>query len=445
MSNLEKPIPDGLTAFDQLYIDQLESFYKEIETLADTIWPGMKLCPVCIYRQDGPAFLYKHPNPPESLTSIGEELWLGKQADLQLYAATQFDINGALTAINFYDRMGKDCPIECFYAELFHEMHHVYQLNHMSSPRWDDPGLIITYPELVENDAIKNYENRILVELALPENQQRFQELLNEFYSCRLKRQKIIGDTYLDMEKRVESMEGPATYCQYKYLESRDRTAWDRALFKVARHEEFFWLLCQPEHGRYHLRHRLLMTGLAQCLILSRQEIPDWQQEYFNSNMLLNDYLFSKLPVRQVPVPDSEELNAKALFFLDQTHKDRKQRFEKFEKQVGFRLNITFNAIPQCRGFDPMNAEAIDAQTVMHNTTLKLGNVDNSLFFNTGGILTYIVGSVFEITSLTVFIQDRNQIKNDNGSIMLDSEGKQLNWRGRIVSESKNEISIELE
>lgn len=440
---LNKQLPDYVTAIDQLYAGKLVSFYSEIERLAGVVWPEMKLCPVCIYRQGGPAFLYKHPNPPETFTSVGDGIWLGQQADLQLFGATPFDINGVLTAINHYDR--KDQPLECFHAELFHEMHHVYQSNNMSPPRWDDVALVITYPELVENDALKIYENRILAQLVLFDEPQIFQELLNNLYTCRLKRQTIIGDAHLDMEKRVESVEGPATYCQYKYLESRDKTGWDKTLFQTARQQEFFWLLCQPEYGRYHLRHRLLMTGLAQCLILSRQGIPNWQKEYFDGSLLLNDFFFTKLPASQAPIPENEDLKAAALFFLNQTQKDRSQRLIKFEHQEGIRVKAQFKTLPECQGIDPMNAEAMDAGVVMHNTMLKLGWGENAMSFLTGGVLTNIRSSVWEIESLEFFLEDREQLKIEGGMIVMNSEGRQLRWKGRIVSDSEKEISMELE
>jgi len=79
---------------DSYYLNSLVDFYKEAQNVSDSIWPGMKLSPVCIYRKNGPAFLYKHPNPPRSFKNIGNGIWQGSQSDLQLYGATQTKING---------------------------------------------------------------------------------------------------------------------------------------------------------------------------------------------------------------------------------------------------------------------------------------------------------------------------------------------------------------
>lgn len=81
----------NLHRFDRLYARHLKAFYAEVEERASTIWPGMELCPVCIFRPNGPAFLYGHPDPPPSFSDVGDGLWLGDQAALQLFGATQDD------------------------------------------------------------------------------------------------------------------------------------------------------------------------------------------------------------------------------------------------------------------------------------------------------------------------------------------------------------------
>lgn len=428
---------------DRLYAEGLLSFYEEVESLSQSIWPGMQLCPVCIYRQNGPAFLYKHPNPPDSFRPIDDGLWCGKQSDLQLFGATQVPISGTLTAINYYGL--KDRPVEHCLAELFHEMHHVYQRTCMQTPRWDDPSLIVTYPEQVENDALKIFENRLLLQLLFTDDEQAFQRSLNLFHSSRLKRRRIIGDAYLDWEKRAESVEGPATYCQYRYLEARRGTPWSRTSFRVARHHEFLSVLDQMEFGRENLRHRLLMTGLAQCLILARQGFSNWEQEYFASDLLLSDFLFSRLPVQEITVPDIEDLKTCASYFLSEMRQARQKRLSDFESQRGLRVSIKFRTLPEFRGFDPMNAEAIDDTTILHNTMLNLGKNDDFLSFLTGGVVAKIAGSVWATESLTFYLQDDEQLQVDQGRITLNAKGRQLSWHGDVVSKSKGSILIELE
>ncbi|MCD4702667.1 MAG: hypothetical protein K8S24_12505 [Candidatus Aegiribacteria sp.] len=443
MVNMESnEIWRDLQSYDQLYAGKLSSFYKEAENLAPVIWPGMKLCPVCIFRQGGPAFLHKHPSPPESFIHIGDDVWMGEQAELQLFGGTQADINGTLTAINYYDRCWL---VESFYAELFHEMHHVYQRNHMTSLRTDNTALLVTYPEDVENDALKLFENRLLLQMALNGNPQPTGEMLNLLFSCREKRKGIIGNEYMETEKLAESVEGPATYCQYKYLQSRAAKAWDRTLFAVSKQADFLSELSKLSFGRRNLRLRLLMTGLAQCLILDNNNIPDWEQEYFDSDVLLNDFLFSRFPVKQVAIPDIDHLRAYSSYHLKNEKEEHQKHLHEFRNQNGICVEIAFKGIPECRGIDPMNIESVDENTLIHNTMLKLGKADNYLSFLTGGVISEIIDDLWQVSSVTFFLLSREQLKTENGTVIVNLGGRQLNWRGEIVNESERIISLELE
>ena len=146
---------NALLPIDSLYLSKIEAFYKNAELLSEKAWPGMTVSPVCIFRKNGPAFLYHHPNPPATFTKISDHLYRGTQAELQILGATQAEINGVLTAICGYDVAYHSCPEEVF-AELFHETHHAYQLKYVPQVKPDNPVTLLLYPENYENDALKN-------------------------------------------------------------------------------------------------------------------------------------------------------------------------------------------------------------------------------------------------------------------------------------------------
>jgi hypothetical protein len=54
----------GLLLIDSMYINSIETFYNNAQKGTNDIWKSMTLAPVCLYREDGPALLYNHPNPP---------------------------------------------------------------------------------------------------------------------------------------------------------------------------------------------------------------------------------------------------------------------------------------------------------------------------------------------------------------------------------------------
>lgn len=432
-----------LHPFDRMYAQGLKAFYHDAEERASSIWPGMQLCPVCIFRGDGPAFLYKHPSPPASFVPLGDDLWLGEQSALQLFGATQIEINGTLTAINDYDRDGY-LP-ELFFAELFHEMHHVYQRNAMPSLRHDDPALVITYPEDIENDALRLFENRLLLQMVFGNGKEALTDPLNLLFSCREKRQQIIGSRYMEMERRAESLEGPATYCQYRFLQSQQRTAWDKTLFAVAQQQEFLSTLSQLLVGRQQLRYRLLKSGLAICLILAALDLPNWESHYFHSDAVLIDFLFERFDVRPMAIPELEDFKACTSHYLRKMHQERQQCLAAWEHQEGLRIDITFRSMPECRAIDPMNAEGIDKNKVLHNTMLKLGRGDHFLTFLNGGVIAGIADNLWRVQSLVFFLRSREQIRMESGRIFLSAADRQMKWRGEIVSESEKGLSLILD
>lgn len=206
---------EQLLAIDSLYMASIDHFYENAEKVKSEIWEGMKIAPICLFRVNGPALLYNHPSPPESFIKVSDRLYIGEQKDLQLFGATQAEINGVLTAIVDYGLNHYSC-IEEVYAELFHELHHVYQRNFIKQIKFDNPAVLLIYPENYKNDGLKLFEQETLYKLCFERDNNSFQKLLNQFYSCRLQREQIIGD-FIRYEETVENMEGPAFYCEYKY------------------------------------------------------------------------------------------------------------------------------------------------------------------------------------------------------------------------------------
>jgi hypothetical protein len=431
-----------LQPIDSLYAKLLVDYYREFEKYTESIWPGMTLCPVCIYRYNGPAFLYKHPSPPPSFRELENGVWQGTQAELPIFGSTQATIQGVLTAICYYD--SKEVLEDEFFAELFHEMHHVYQFNAMQSvmQRFDNPSQVITYPENPENDALKIYENRVLLQLLFSEDSKAFQDTLDLFFSIRQKRQSIIGNDYILFEKKAESVEGPAVYCQYRMLEKLLGEHKSNRQLNIAQ-SEFLLLLDKPAFGRDNLRMRLLMSGLAQCLILAKRT-PGWQAEYFSGNMLLNDYFFSRLPAKLTAIPDVEDIKIHAGFHLKAIHENRQHMLYDFDHQKGIRVNLSFKSIPEVRGIDPMNAIALDEHTIFHNM-LKLGKNEDYLTSLNNTTLAKIMMNVWMIKSVSFYLDERSQLSLDVGKIIINSHGLQMNWRGRITEQKGKEIIIELE
>jgi hypothetical protein len=436
MANAQKQ----LMAIDSLYLTSIDRFYNYAENNKSEIWKEMKLAPVCLYRINGPALLYNHPNPPENFKKINDKLYIGEQKDLQLFGATQIEINGTLTAVVNYELSHYASTAEVF-AELFHELHHVYQRNFIKQIGFDNPAILLTYPENYNNDGIKLFEQNTLYNMCFAQDSNSFKKLLNQFYSCRLKRKQVIGD-FINYEEKVESMEGPAFYCEYKFYNKF--SSFSEGLKDNYIQKHFFGFLTNPYYARENLRNRHLAAGMTMCLILDKY-FKNWQTEYYSKNISLYEFFISKFKPNKVELEIDSMYFDLAKFQIHRIMKEHLTSFNKFNTQQGIKIILKFNQHPQFKGFDPMHAEAINDSTILHSTMLKLSDsVDDELFINNKDAVTIIDGEIWFVNKVILFAPEEN-ILIKNNRIAINSEGENVSWDGKVITKTKNEIIFDCE
>ncbi len=431
---------EQLMAIDSLYLTSIDHFYKNAENAKSEIWNGMQLAPICLFRINGPALLYNHPNPPENFIWVTDKLYIGEQKELQLFGATQIDINGTLTAIVDYGLIHYSC-IEEVYADLFHELHHVYQRNFIKQIGFDNPAILLTYPENYINDGIKLFEQKTLYKMCFEQDSNSFQKLVNQFYSCRLKREQIIGD-YLRYEETVESMEGPAFYCEYEFY--NQFVSLNEVLKDNYNQKHFFGILTTPFYGRKSLRHRHLAAGMAMCFILNKH-FDNWQSEYYSDSLSLYDFFISKFK------PQKEKLEIDLMYYdiskfhTTQESLKHKVSFNKFNTQQGIKITFKFNQNPEFKGFDPMHAESINDSTILHKTLLRLsGGENDKLFVTNKTAVTIIDGQIWFVKKVILFAPEES-ILIKNNRIVVDIEGENIYWTGKLNLRTDNEIIFNCE
>ncbi len=426
---------EQLKAIDNLYVSSISHFYKDAEIAKNDIWEEMKLAPVCLFRINGPALLYNHPSPPDSFRKISDNLYVGTQKEWQLFGATQIEINGVLTAIVDYGLNHYSCPEEV-YAELFHELHHVYQRTFIKQIKYDNPAHLLTYPENSTNDGLKLLEQKLLYKLCFERDSISFQRLVNQFYSLRKEREKIIGG-YLDYEKTVENMEGPAFYCEYKFYNQFASVG--EELKENYNEKHFFGVLSTPFFGRKSLRRRHLAAGMAMCFILNNH-FDNWQKEYYSGDVSLYDFFISKFHPQVVELDVDPMYYSISEFHTSQEIQEHQNNFNNFSTQAGVKITLRFNTYPQFRGFDPMHAESINDSTVLHHTLLKLsGGEDNELFITNNKAVTLIGKEIWFVKNLILFA-DQNNIHVGNNSIKINVEGINVFWSGTLTMKTEKEI-----
>ena len=420
-----------ITSLDSTYLAHLAAFSKNARSLAPEVWPGMTIGPFCIFRVNGPAYIMNHPAPPKEARLLHDSIYIFKQSDYALAGTTQTPINNHLTAHNNYGQP-MYVSVNQFYAELFHELHHVYQRTAIKQLKTDNPAELLTYPEDQSNDALKQYENEVLLEMLLG-SAEKFHENLNKFYTCRILRKTMIGDKYSNYEKSVESAEGPATYCEYAYMKKYGTTATEQEFI----HKRFYYSLVDPTYGRDGLRNKHLLTGMAQCIILTRR-FKNWQTDYYNSGMQLNDFFFSKLPGKQVKLPVLTSYEAKAQYFTMQEKEKHSKNLEAFNSQPGRKITLIFTTQPEVRGVDPMHAEAVNDSLILHPTLLKLGKGTNSFTAINHNTLARINKQIWVVKRVTFFAPE-SAIKVENGVFTCVEKALSIQWKYTKLEKTDNE------
>jgi hypothetical protein len=431
---------EPLIQIDSLYISSIDRFYKNAEVVKNEIWEGMELAPLCLFRINGPALLYNHPSPPESFTRVADRLFIGEQQELQLFGSTQAEINDVLTAIVDYGRAGYSGKEEV-YAVAIHELHHVYQRNYIKQIQFDNPAVLLTYPENNLNDGLKLFEQETLYKMCFEQDRESFQMLLNQFYSCRLEREQIIGD-YLKYEESVENLEGPAFFSEYQYYSKFSPV--NKAVKKNYYEKHFFGPLTTPYYGRNSLRHRHLAAGMAMCFILDNN-FDNWQSDYYSKELTLYDYFISRFKPQKKNLEIDSVYYQLSAFHTPQEVLGHQNSLNNFLSQPGIRITLNFNKSPQFKGFDPMNAESVNDSTILHKTILRLsGSGNNEIFITNKQAVTIIENKIWFVRKVHLFAPEEG-IMLDNNQIQVRVEGKTVNWSGSLKKQNEKEIVFNCE
>jgi len=424
-----------IIAIDSSYLNAMNQFSKNVTQITDSVWPGMQIGPYCIFRFNGPAFITYHSGFNGENTP-SDSIYVLNARDYGLMGATQTNIKGKLVAHNDYGQK-RFISINSFYSELFHELHHVYQRQYIKNLIYDNPAEMLTYPENPENDAIKLYENEVLLNL-IHGDPEKLNENINLFYTCRNERKRIIGEKYSNYEKAVESIEGPAMYCEYMYMNRFSTSIADKAYIQ----NRFFYSLIESTYGRDALRSKHLLTGMVQCILLSRH-YPGWQKEYYSSGSYLNDFFFAKFRPQITKLPDLTYYKSKAEFFTNIELQKHQKELYLFNNQNGIRITLNFKTTPDFRGFDPMHAEAITDSVILHTTLLKLAQGNNFLNFYSHKVVTIIKGQVWFVNQ-AIFYLDKKDLSVSNNRIKIKTENIDIDWEYKTNTKKNNSYSFDL-
>lgn len=330
---------------------------KHLNTIDyNKLWKGFSKTKYAIYDDKN---FYINDNFGIDLDLIKTDSFYVGNVDERFIGNTAIKINDEYLAIWNEDYISKHTDNKKLSSLIIHEMFHCFQLIN-GEKRFPNEILGIDYPITIENISLRILERKYLLDACIEKNKERKLELLTLYYNVRDKREGLIG-AIIDYEKALESIEGTATYVEFKALaqlvENKDNLL-------LEEYVEGFTALSKEN---LKIRQSTLNQGLLLSLIAD-EYISNWQSEFFNSKEFLSDYIKEKLKIKEIKVNYKDQDLLEINKYISNWEEERDQLFDEFEKRSKSNfLEENF----RITGFDPMNIIKRD-QEMIHKNFLRI-------------------------------------------------------------------------
>ncbi|WP_129407833.1 hypothetical protein [Marinitoga lauensis] len=185
--------------------------YKNINSnVLKDYWNDFKPLPVALYDKKE-VYIIGFPNNLEGFKKEND-IFIGKWN-------SKFLGNSAIKYDNIYiaifdlTTLNEYTTFEKLYSLIVHEIFHGFQLTN-NDKRFANEFLFFQYPFKTKNIALRLEERKYLLKAVFENNKK---ENIKKFISYREKRRELIKD-FLNYELGLESIEGTATYVEFKAL-----------------------------------------------------------------------------------------------------------------------------------------------------------------------------------------------------------------------------------
>jgi hypothetical protein len=131
---------------------------------------------------------------------------------------------------------------------------------------------------------------------------------------------------------------------------------------------------------------------------------------------------------QEAVLPDLSQERAKAQYFTSIAKQRHATNYEAFSRQPGIKLMLSFNEFPEFRGFDPMNAEAINDSTILHSTLLKLGKADNTLSIINYKTISTFADQIWSVKTVEIFVPEGSINFENNKLIISHNNTVNIEW-----------------
>lgn len=406
---------------------EIIAFLREFNSLlenntAEKYWKNLHCFPLALYDFER-VYLSGY---SKKLTGYAEKdgLLIGKW-NSDFIGNTIIDLNGIPVVIWNLEHNEKYVALSRMMSYIFREGFHLYQ-KQIGEKRYADEFLAIYYPFKLKNIAARISERRNIMKAFYAKENKK--ELLKTFVSVREYRRRLIK-TFFEYEMAQESIEGTATYIEYKSYSDLACLPIEFLVGSLGKD-----LLDCSEDLRV-FKKSCYFTGAIMCLILD-QMIPDWQQNYETSEDHLYDFFKKtlKLPDGDFVVIDHEDIET-----ADELLKDRNREidavFNEFYSSKG--QKIIMRGDLNLLKFDPMTI-TIKGNYFHSKNDLKAGYGKNKKISINKSCVAKKTKEISRITEIHIFQDKPPSIKGND--IILNEIGK---LTGKIEIE-KNAIGIVL-
>lgn len=387
---------------------------KVDENNFDYYWKGFESFPLALYNANE-VYLINYKALPKGYYVDGK-VAVGKW-DERFKGNTAVNLDGQYTAIWNMDTLDEMIDLDKLYSEVVHEMFHACQLKN-GDKRFGDEVMYLTYKFTGEFLDLRMKERECLLKALFEADEAKKKELISDFISIRECRRNLIGER-INYEYGVESIEGTATYVEYKALQKETNLP---EKYIAARYGKRLI----ENNDLKNFRSSCYFSGMFIALIMDSL-CGNWQASYDSSGMYLYDYFKTKM--EWTPKEFTPQVNAYISYIL--RNHDNLARKEITDFYISSGYDIILDGRFSITGFDPMNIVSLDNRLLHKNFAM----LNNKYLIKEKAVTTYEENNVLTATSVEFFVEAAPLMIE--GGIYIEGVGE---LKGKVVETTKGYI-----
>lgn len=387
---------------------------KVDENNFDYYWKGFESFPLALYNSNE-VYLINYKALPKGYYVDGK-VAVGKW-DERFKGNTAVNLDGQYMAIWNMDTLDEMIDLDKLYSEVVHEMFHACQLKN-GDKRFGDEVMYLTYKFTGEFLDLRMKERECLLKALFETDEAKKKELISDFISIRECRRSLIGER-INYEYGVESIEGTATYVEYKAFQKETKlpekyiaAGYGKRLIENNDLKDF--------------RSSCYFSGMFIALIMD-SFCGNWQASYDKSGMYLYDYF--KTQMEWTPKEFTPQVNAYISYIL--RNYDNLARKEITDFYINSGYDIILDGRFSITGFDPMNIVSLDNRLLHKNFVM----LNNKYLIKEKTVTTYGENNVLTATSVEFFVKAAPLMIE--GGIYIEGVGE---LKGKVVETTKGYI-----